>query len=107
MKRIIGIILGATALLGCNNKPAVDPAPSIAACPANITNVGSSSYSVTECKLKIGQTVTITANETHPLLVDGRVKSETTEAIGFATVGTFNFKCERHSSMTGKIIVEQ
>ncbi len=107
MKRILGIIIGATALIGCNNKPVVDPPPPvIAACPANITNNGSSSYSVTECKLKVGATITIVANSSHPLNVDGRTTSTTTEPISFATPGTYNFSCNIHSSMTGKIIVE-
>jgi plastocyanin len=111
MKRIIGIVLGATALLGCNPNPVVDP-PALTACPSTITiSTSSNVYTTTACSLKVGTPVTIQGRTGHPLTGSGAGQSKsgatTDQEIAFATTGTFNFQCDFHGSggMKGSITI--
>lgn len=94
------------------NPPPSPPPAGATACPAAITvqgGPGSYSYSVPSCTIKVAAEVTITANNTHPLIGSGlkTINSATTDQkLSFATPGTFNFKCGIHGSMTGTITVE-
>ncbi len=113
MRIFVAALALALTLAACTNGgQTMNPPPSGNACPATITvqgSPGSYSYSTSSCTIKIGAEVTITASSTHPLIGSGvkTVSSETTDQkLAFATVGTFNFRCGNHSSMTGTITVE-
>jgi plastocyanin len=112
MRIFVAVTAFALTLAACSPAQTMNPPPSGNACPATITvqgGPGSYSYSVTSCTIKVAAEVTITANNTHPLIGSGlkTVNSATTDqTLSFATPGTFNFKCGIHGSMTGTITVE-
>ena len=111
MKRILGLMLGTTTLIGCNANPVVDP-PVLAACPSTITiSTSSNVYTTTSCSLKIGTPITIQARTGHPLSGSGAgraIWSATTDQnIGFTVEGKFDFQCDFHGAggMKGSITV--
>ncbi|MEY4530933.1 MAG: Cupredoxin-like domain [Deinococcota bacterium] len=111
MKRIIGIILGTTALLGCNN-PTILPVNTT--CPSTIEISGSANaYLTTSCTLKVGTPITIQARTGHPLSGSGagqtKTGATTDQVIAFANAGTFNFQCDFHGvgGMKGSITIVQ
>ncbi len=111
MKRVFGIILGTTALLGCNN-PTVDP-PVLTACPTTITIGPGNSYTPTACSLKTGTEITIQSEGNHPLTGTGAgqtiIEVTSAQKLTFTETGTFNYNCKNHggtgTGMSGKIIV--
>jgi plastocyanin len=109
MKKIIGIIIGTTALLGCNN-PTILPIDTT--CPDTIAISGTANvYLTTSCTLKVGTPITIQGRTGHPLSGSGAGQSKsgatTDQVIAFATTGTFNFQCDFHGAggMKGSITV--
>ncbi len=113
MKRIIGIILGTTALLGCNN-PTILPVGTT--CPSTIEiSSTANAYLTTSCTLKVGTPITIQARTGHPLSGNGAGQSKTgattDQVIAFASAGTFNFNCDFHGigigTMKGSITIVQ
>jgi plastocyanin len=111
MKKIICIILSAT-LLGCNNKPTVDP-PTLEACPSIITIGPGNSYTPAACSLKTGIEITIQSEGSHPLTGTGAgqtiIEVTAPQKLIFTQAGTFNYNCKQHggvgTGMSGKIIV--
>jgi plastocyanin len=103
MKKIIGIILGTSALLGCNN-PSILPV--VTTCPSTIEISGSANaYLTTSCTLKVGTPITIQARTGHPLSGSGAGQNKsgatTDQVIAFANAGTFNFNCDFHGTGAG------
>lgn len=116
MKLVLGsmAIVGVLGFAACSeNNPKPNP-ETLADCPASITVVSGNLYSVPNCQLKVGSSVTVEASGSHPLIAKGStslVSSTQTSSVSYTAktedVGkTLEYQCQFHNpSMSGSIKV--
>ncbi len=114
MHRFMWVGLGVVGLLGlfaaCQNNSG--PNPGLQTCPTTI-GIEGLAYSPSSCKITVGQSVSISANTTHPLRGLGAgnpiaaTPTTTTQSYTFSTAGTYEYECTAHSAlgMKGSITV--
>jgi plastocyanin len=126
MKRSLVLCL---ALVGCGgggDDPPGDSAPAGDAPPATVMSVtcdgteveeiettGGFRFSPNDITIAVGDVVKVTNNGQHSMVPGAsptdsglRATFSTSTCLKFTAVGTFNYKCNPHSSMTGKVTVE-
>ena len=101
----LGLML---AIAACNTGGTTNPPPPVSGTGCNIS-ISGFSYSNADCKIKVGDKVTLPAQASHPLLGAGEAGNpvSATDAVTanteftFSKAGTYVYFCKNHGSPTG------